>query len=143
LQFLTDKAELMALNLRTSEEKALRAIIKSEASRQTFRNIKNILGVQQAALTQVDIPMEPNSSSSTHETLSKREEVESHILAHNRKHSLQALSTPFFNDPALQSLIDPDIPGNNIQHLLDGTYSPDLLTDHTLSELEKQWIRSS
>jgi len=33
LQFLKDKAELMALELRTPEEKALKAIIKSEASR--------------------------------------------------------------------------------------------------------------
>ncbi len=107
--------------MRTSEEKALRAIIKLEASQRTFRNIKNILGLQQAALTQVDISMEHNSSFSTHETLSKREEVESHILARNRKHSLQALSTPFFNDPALQSLIDPDIPGNDIQQLLNGS----------------------
>jgi hypothetical protein len=37
LQFLKDKAELMALKLRTSEEKALRAIIKLEASRRTFQ----------------------------------------------------------------------------------------------------------
>ena len=77
LKFLKDKAELMALKLRTSEEKALRAIIKSEASRRTFQNIKNILGVQQSALTQVDISMEHSGLSSTHETLSKREDVES------------------------------------------------------------------
>lgn len=132
----------MALKLHTSEEKALKAIVKSEASRRTYRNIKNILGVQQSTLTQVEIPVDPSNSSSSHDTLTKREAVESHILVCNWKHSLQALSTPFFNDPALHSLIDPDTPDNKLQQLLDGSCLSNLITDSTLSESERQWIIS-
>jgi hypothetical protein len=41
------------------------------------------------------------STITEHTTLTLQHELEDHILARNRRHSLQSLETPFFTDPIL------------------------------------------
>lgn len=59
----------MAQKLQMTEEKALRAIIQSEASRQTYKKIQDIFGTQQSPLTQVDVIDKSSHPSHPHTTL--------------------------------------------------------------------------
>jgi hypothetical protein len=44
-KFLTERAEFLAMKMRTTEEKALKAILKVEQARCTFKKIDDILGI--------------------------------------------------------------------------------------------------
>jgi hypothetical protein len=46
LNFLKDRAELMAQKMRTAEEKALRAIMQAESSKQTYKKIQDTFGTK-------------------------------------------------------------------------------------------------
>ena len=94
LQFLHERAELLATKMHTTEEKALKAIIRAEQSRQLFSSLNEIFGKPNTPLTQVDVLSDPYDSTSPHETVSCKEVSEDQILARNRKYSLQSLSTP-------------------------------------------------
>jgi len=67
--FVFVRAEPMAQKLQMTEEKALRAIIQSEASRQTYKKIQDIFGTQQSPLTQVDVIDKSSHPSHPHTTL--------------------------------------------------------------------------
>lgn len=54
-QFLNERADLMASKLHTSEEKALKAILKAEESKRTFAMIRDLLKTQQVPFTQIDV----------------------------------------------------------------------------------------
>ncbi len=58
-EFINKRAEMMATKMRTSHEKAIKAIIKPEESRRTFQNIRDLLDKQQILLTQVDVLTDP------------------------------------------------------------------------------------
>jgi hypothetical protein len=125
--FLQERAELMAQKLRTSEEKALLVIIKSEASRRTFQNLKDIFGKVQSPPTQIDISTDPNNKLSPRITLTDRKEIEQHILRRNRRHSLQSLATPFLSDPYLNAAINPE--GDpKFDLILDGNFTDTIPT---------------
>jgi hypothetical protein len=47
--------------MNTTEEKAVRAIIKAEASRRTYRTLNEILGKSRSTLMQVDVLLDPNN----------------------------------------------------------------------------------
>jgi hypothetical protein len=127
--------------MRTTEEKALRAILQAEQSKRIYKNIKELFGKQQVPLTQVDILSDPNDSSSPHITLTDRNEIESHILRQNGKHSLQSLSTPFLSDPSLKHTIDPSSTSSKFSAFLDGSILEDGSLD-SLSDTELKWIEA-
>jgi hypothetical protein len=87
--------------MNSTGEKALKAIMKSEQSRQTYKKIKALFGKSQNPLTQIDILSNPDDLKSPITTLTSRDEVKHHLLKRNRNHSLQALSTPFITNPTL------------------------------------------
>ncbi len=120
--FLEETAEMMAIKMRTTHEKAIKEIIKSEESRRSFQNIKNLLDKQQIPLMQIDIRSNPRDQNSPQITLNKREEVETSIMTQNRIHSLQALKTPFMSDPSLHKASDSFSPNNQYNSILDGSY---------------------
>jgi hypothetical protein len=91
----------------TSEATAIEAILKAEESKITFKKNRELLGRTNTPLTQVDILSDPMSPTSPLLTVSNKSEVESQILSRNRKHSLQAHSTPFLHNKTLSKLIDP------------------------------------
>jgi len=132
----------MAEKMKTSEEKALKAIINSEASRKNYSTIHDLLGRNQASLTQVDVLSDRLDPSSVLNTLSNKEEVEAQILQRNRKHSLQSLATPFMLHPILSTSIAPNSPSNRFANFLDGSFLSDLSVMHELSDSEKSWISS-
>ncbi len=139
--FLQERAELMAQKLRTSEEKALLVIIKSEASRRTFQNLKDIFGKVQSPPTQIDIFTDPNNKLSPRITLTDRKEIEQHILRRNRRHSLQSLATPFLSDPYLNAAINPE--GDpKFDLILDGNFTDTIPTTINLSLTEELRISS-
>jgi len=74
LQFWNEKAKLLASKMRTTEEKALKAIIKVEQSRRIFSNINEIFGKPNKPLTQVDVQSDPTDKDSLRSTISCREE---------------------------------------------------------------------
>jgi hypothetical protein len=125
LQFLTERAEFLAQKLRTTEEKALKAIIKSEQSRNNFKRINDVLGKQHTPLTQIDYGPDPELGISSITSFSSKEDVEKHILLRNKKYSLQSLSTPFFNEPLLLNTIHPNIDDNKIQKMIMGNFLHD------------------
>jgi len=71
-------------------------------------------------------------------TLTSREDIEQNLLYCNKKHSLQALSTPFFTNPNLAKSLDPFADKVSFSKLMDGSLVEDL--DHELSLSEKEWI---
>ncbi len=85
--------------MRTSEEKALRAIMKSEEARRIYHNIKELLGKQQQIFTQVDIMSPSKDVESPMVTLTQQTDIEREILSRNRRHSLQSYQTPFLANP--------------------------------------------
>lgn len=66
----------MAQKMRTMEEKALKSIMKSEASRKTYKKIKNIFGKQQIPLKQIDVPSPNGNPTHPHTTLPSQAENE-------------------------------------------------------------------
>jgi len=116
-QLLTEKAELLASKLRTSEEKALQAIKKAEASRYLYLTLNELLGKQRKPLTQVDIRSQQGNPSSQFITVTTKDELERAILDRNKRHSKQSLKTPFMNDPFLSTSIDPSIHDNLLDQL--------------------------
>jgi actin-related protein len=81
-QFLEERAAFYAMKIRSSHEKALRAIIRSEESRKTFASIRDIMGKNKLPLSQVDIPaFVPGGD--PYITLTERQEIEHHIMLRN------------------------------------------------------------
>jgi hypothetical protein len=132
---------MMAEKMRTTEEKAIKAILKAEESRQTFKKIRELLGCTNHPLTQVDILTDPNDPDSPVTTVSKKYEVETQILQRNRKHSLQANSTPFLQNPVLAQSIDPTNIKNGLDTFLNGSFVNAHSLDF-LSETEKTWLET-
>ena len=87
--------------MNTTDENALKSILNAEQSRQTFSNLKSLLGKQEFPLTQVEVLSNSNDPHSSHT------EIENNILKRNQQHSRQALGTPFFTDLILHMAIDP------------------------------------
>jgi hypothetical protein len=82
-KLLTERAAFLASKMQTSEEKALKAIIKAERSIAIYMNLKDLLGKQQTIFTQVDVLSDPSNSASHHTTLTDQKEIEHNILACN------------------------------------------------------------
>jgi len=74
-QFLQERAELMAEKMRTLEEKAVKAILKSEESRLTFKTIKELLGRSNTPLTSVEVLSDPLNTTSPLQTVSNKDDV--------------------------------------------------------------------
>jgi hypothetical protein len=96
---LSERATYLAAQMRTSEEKALIAIMKSEEARCIYHNIKQLLGKQQQIFTQVDIMSPSKDVESPMVTLTQQTDIEREILSRNRRHSLQSYQTPFLANP--------------------------------------------
>lgn len=141
-KYLSERAEYLAIKMRATEEKALRAIIQAEESKSIYRSIKDLMGKSQTPLTQVDINCDSVTSPSLRTTLTSKPDVEHHILRWNRTHSLQSLSTPFLSKPFLCNTIDPLSDNNKFDKLLDGTFLEDATITSHLNEPEKLWLAS-
>jgi hypothetical protein len=139
-QFLEERAAFYATKIRFTYEKPLRAIIRSEESRRTFASICDILGKNKRPLSQVDIQSNDLKDDS-YITLTNRFEVEHQIMLHNRKHSLQAHTTPFFQNSILKSSIDPH-DTHKFDELLDGSFLDQYINGDTLKPAECEWILS-
>jgi hypothetical protein len=83
-KILSESSELLASEMRTTEEKAVRAIMKAEESRIHYQNIREALGKLNTPLTQVDALSGPNDPLSCHHTISSKAELEDQILIQNR-----------------------------------------------------------
>jgi len=139
-QFLSEKADFLAQQLRTTEEKALRAIMKAKESRWIYSNLKEIMGKQRSMFTQVDVHNDSLNPDAGQATLSSKIEIEEKILERNRRHSLQSLSTPFFSIPTLQSSIDPHSKADGLDKLLNGSIMDFCLDSLNISDDEINWI---
>lgn len=140
-QFLEERAELLASKLRTTEEKALRAIIKAEESKQTFSQIKSILIKQNFPLSQVNVLSQPNDTTSPVITLTNKGEIEAQILTRNQRHSRQSLNTPFFTNPTFRDTMHPFLQHSALDAFTDGTF----LQHNDLAPLtpaQREWISS-
>jgi hypothetical protein len=113
--------------MRTSEEKALRAIMKSEEARHIYHNIKELLCKQQPIFTKVDIKNPSKDVKSPMVTLTQQTDIEQEILSRNRRHSLQSYQTPFLANPILHDTISPEADTNKMDQFLDGSF---LLEEH-------------
>jgi hypothetical protein len=138
--FLQECAKHRASNMNSTTEKALKAILHSEEVRGIYRNLKELLGKQISSLTQVDITVQPDSGPSQTEAVNHKEDMEEHILWHNRKHSLQALAMPFFADDRLHNDTDPENASNQFDHILDGSYIE--MNSSSFSQSQQEWIQS-
>jgi hypothetical protein len=58
--------------MKTTEEKALRAIMRAEEARRIYQNIKELLGKQQQIFTQVDVMNPSNDVNSPLITLTQQ-----------------------------------------------------------------------
>ncbi len=134
-QFLTERAELLAANMNTTDENALKSILNAEQSRQTFSNLKSLLGKQEFPLTQVEVLSNSNDPHSSHT------EIENNILKRNQQHSRQALGTPFFTDLILHMAIDPLSPSAWLDDLSNGSFLRDEHESPSLSDLQREWIQ--
>jgi hypothetical protein len=132
----------MAEKMHSSQEKALKAILKADQSRVTFQSIRQMLGKQNTPLTQVDIKEHADLSSDQIMTISNKSDVEHHILCRNRKHSLQVLQTPFLANHAFADAADPTSSSNLIDSILRGDYMSQHLDTSHLNPTECQWISS-
>lgn len=83
-EFLIERADFLAQQLRTTDERALMAILQSEESRWIYKNIKEIMGKQRSVFTQVDVPSDTKNPSSHHTTLTSKLDIEEQILQRNR-----------------------------------------------------------
>jgi hypothetical protein len=107
-----------------------------------YRHIKELLGNPQPLFTQVDTPSAPPPCNSTTEqtTFTLQYELEHHILARNRRHSLQSLETLFFTDPILYNAINPEPSSEQLDKFLNGSFLDQWLPSLKLSEAQQQWI---
>ena len=127
-QFLTERANFLAQQLRTTEEKALRAILQLEESWRIYKNIKYIMGKQRSIFTQVDVSSDPTNPLSEHTTLTSKIEIKEQILHRNRCHNL------------LSSSIHPQSNNNGLNELLNGSFLASSKDSLNLSEDELTWI---
>jgi hypothetical protein len=139
-EFLIERADFLAQQLRTTDERALMAILQSEESRWIYKNIKEIMGKQRSVFTQVDVPSDTKNPSSQHTTLTSKLDIEEQILQRNRWHSLQSLSTPFLSNALLCSSINPHDNNSGLNDLLDGSFLSYKKESLQLSEDETKWI---
>lgn len=140
LQHLQQRAEEHASKMNTTGATALKAILRTEQTKQTYKQIKTIMGhkTDKTPLTQIEIQSTANDGTRT--TLTTKEELEEAIMKHNQRHSRQSLQTPFANIPELFEAVDPNNPHNKIAPLLDGTYVDQHLKQN-IPEIEQEWIR--
>jgi hypothetical protein len=120
--FLLERATYLASKMHTSEEKALKAIIKSEKYRHIYKNIKELFGKSQQIFTQVDVLSDLSTSTSAQTTLTMQTDIERESLARNRRHSLQSLRTPFLSNPILHESISPESASHHMDVILNGTF---------------------
>jgi hypothetical protein len=97
----------LLLSFVPQKSKATEAIIKAEETRSIYKNIREIMGKQKFPLTQVDVMPDGGAPSDPLVTLHQKSSIEAAILQCNHRHSLQALVTPFIQDPFLHNAIDP------------------------------------
>jgi hypothetical protein len=71
-EVLSEHAEYLAAKMKTTEEKALRAIMRAEEARRIYQNIKELLGKQQQIFTQVDVMNPSNDVNSPLITLTQQ-----------------------------------------------------------------------
>lgn len=138
-QFLSLQAEEYAAKLNTSHENVLKASLRAEDSKQTFRQINLITQHknEKLPLTMIDI-LDSNGQRNTH---TSKDEIEQAILRRNQMHARQSLKTPFATKPALSKTINPLDPANRIDELLNGTFLELNPNFHNLSDIEKTWIQ--
>jgi hypothetical protein len=79
-RFLQERADFFAKQLKCSGEKAVKAIIKSERSRQIYQNIQEIMGKQHIPLTQIGILSSDSASDGAYTSLTSKEEIEKNLL---------------------------------------------------------------
>jgi len=68
----------LADKLRTTEEKALRAIIRAEDSRRSYQAIKALIVEQKSPLTEIEVNLDPHLNDST--ILTTKEDVETNLI---------------------------------------------------------------
>jgi hypothetical protein len=137
-QHLQARAEEHAKKMNTDAETALKAILKTEQTKQTYMQIRAITGHKsdKTPLTQIDII---DSDGQTVKVTNK-EELEKAIIVRNQRHARQSLQTPFASIPELQDAVNPNLPTNNIEDILEGTYIDQHLS-YDLPDVEKEWIK--
>jgi hypothetical protein len=126
--------------MKTTEEKALRAIIRAGEARRIYQYSKELLGKQQQIFTQVDVMSPSNDVSSPLITLTQQTDIEREILSRSRCHSLQSYHTPFLSNPLLHGAISLEAGTNKLDRILDGSFFMDEAPSMGLNENQKQWI---
>jgi hypothetical protein len=132
----------MAQKLRTSQEKALRAILRAEHSRKAYKNIRLLIEKENKPLTQVDILSSPTDPTSPHTTITTKDDIETHILQRNRHHSLQSLPTPFMSHPTLCTAVGNEPCDEQLDLIFSGQFTMSENDLHNLNETQKEWINS-
>jgi hypothetical protein len=130
----------MAEKLRSSEEKALKAILQAEQSRKIYKSIRELLKKNNKPLTQIDISSSLDPSCI--DTLNTKLEIEQCLLSRNRKHSLQSLSTPFMKNATLSDSINPNCSQARFDDFLSGKFVDFDVDTSTLHPTTIEWIRS-
>jgi hypothetical protein len=140
LSHLQERATEHAKKMNTTAEKALKAIIRSEQTKKTYKQIRTITGhkTDKNPLTQVDVPSPIDGGQII--TVTTKEDLESSIISRNQNHARQSLQTPFATVPALKAAVNPQDPANKIENILDGSFLEHHL-NHELPDIEKQWIQ--
>ncbi len=141
-RFLSEKTELLASKMHTSEEKALCAILCAESSQRLFRNLHETSGKQQTLLTQIDILSQRDNPSSPDISVTTKEDLECKILVCNQSHSKQSLKTPFMNIPFLCKSINPHDLENLLDHISNGVFVDLLPQEINLSAAQIEKISS-
>jgi hypothetical protein len=116
-------------------------ILQAEASCRTYQQLRDLFGKQHIFLTQIDVNNPVSNTQSQPFTITSRVDIEDHILCLNRRHSLQALATPFMSSPTLHQATLPSHP-QLMDKLLDGSFLQSTYNDNALNENERQWILS-
>jgi thymidine phosphorylase len=78
--FLQDCTAMMAEKLKTTEEKALKAVLSAETSCRSYATFKSIMEKQQSSLTQVDVPSSEQNPAHPHTTLTKKKILNNHLF---------------------------------------------------------------
>lgn len=130
----------MAEKLRSSEEKALKAILQAEQSRKIYKSIRELLKKNNKPLTQIDISSSLDPSCI--DTLNTKLEIEQCLLSRNRKHSLQSLSTSFMKNTTLSDSISPNCSQARFDDFLSGKFVDFDVDTSTLHPTAIEWIRS-
>lgn len=126
--------------MRSSEEKALRAIKRAESSRRLFRTLPDLMGKHHSPLTQVEVLSQPDNPLSPLSTITSKIDLERAILERNQRHSKQALKTPFMTIPFLQTAIDPFYLDNQLDNISNGNFVATLPDDVPLTHSQLEWI---